>query len=64
MKPQFMSQVSFPRSTPRALLHVTGDCYTPTVTWRLRPVFVVPRPGVASKPASLREIWQRRQATR
>ncbi len=58
MKPQFMSQARFPRSTPRTFVHLEGDCYTPAVTYTLRPVYVVPRPGVKSVPVTLSDVWQ------
>ena len=57
MKPQFMSQAKFPRCTPRTFVHVEGDTYTPIVTYSLRPVYVVPRPGVESVPVTLRDVW-------
>jgi len=48
-------------STPRVLIRLLQNSQSKYV---LRPVYVAPRPGVESKPVSLREIWERRNTSR
>ena len=45
------------RSTPRTFVRLRADG---GVEWILRPVYTAPRPGVASKPVTLREYAERK----